>query len=104
VLELGVPAIFAYLTLCLDRLEAVLLERGFRSFRTAHVSGRSGILSVLPPAPLKVLDVHRGLAQRGIVCGVPDGVLRFSPHWPNALLEVDVVAEAIDDVIAASRT
>jgi hypothetical protein len=59
---------------------------------------------VLPPEPLQVLDVQRGLAQRGIICGVPDGILRFSPHWPNALAEVEMIAAAVDDVISELQT
>jgi selenocysteine lyase/cysteine desulfurase len=99
--HLGVAAISAHLSEYLDRLETILLGRGFRSLRAKDTTARSTILSVLPPQPLRVLDVHRGLAQRGIICGVPDGILRFSPHWPNAFSEVDVVAAALDEIITA---
>jgi selenocysteine lyase/cysteine desulfurase len=102
VLELGVPAIFDHVGRYLNCLESELVARGFQTLRSRDPAAQSTILSVLPPHPLQVLDVHRGLAQRGIICGVPDGILRFSPHWPNALSEVDIVAGALDEVIAAS--
>jgi selenocysteine lyase/cysteine desulfurase len=103
VLQLGVPAVFQHVTAYLDRLEALAIERGFRSLRSSDDAARSTILSLIPPAPLQVLEVHRELLQRGIICGVPDGILRFSPHWPNALTEVDLVADALDEVIAAAK-
>ena len=31
---------------------------------------------------------------------IPDGRLRFAPHWPNALDEVQVVLGALDEVLA----
>ncbi|MBI4956314.1 MAG: aminotransferase class V-fold PLP-dependent enzyme [Myxococcales bacterium] len=95
-LELGVPAIHAHVSTYLDALEAGLVERGFRSLRSAEPAGRSGALGVTPPAGTSVVDLHAALVERGIACAVPDGVLRFSPHWPNALDEVPVVLAAVD--------
>ncbi len=103
ILQLGTPAIFEHISQYLNRLEGELLARGFQSLRSPDSAGRSTILSVLPPHPLQVLDVHRALLQRGIICGVPDGILRFSPHWPNALTEVDIVAAALDEIVAAPK-
>jgi selenocysteine lyase/cysteine desulfurase len=100
VVQLGVPGIFEHLQGYLDALEAALQARGFTSLRASDRAGRSTILSVLPPPNLQIADVHRGLIQRGIICGMPDGILRFSPHWPNALSEVEIVAAALDEIAA----
>jgi selenocysteine lyase/cysteine desulfurase len=100
-LRLGVQSIFAHINAFHDALEPQLLERGFHSLRSPHATGRSAIFSVLPPHGVDVGAVQRGLFARGILCGTPEGVLRFSPHWPNALAEVNDVVLALDECLSA---
>ena len=38
--------------------------------------------------------------ERGVVCALPDGVLRFTPHWPNDLAEIPFVLESVDQVLS----
>lgn len=99
---LGVGAIHAHVNAYLDALEAGLVSRGFTSLRSASTEGRSCILGVLPPAGCKhgAPMFQRMLGERGVTTSVPDGVLRFAPHWPNDVREVPDVLAAIDDVIA----
>jgi cysteine desulfurase / selenocysteine lyase len=94
---LGVPAILEHVQAYHDRLEPALLARGFHSLRSPVPAQRSGILAVLPPAGVDLLALHAGLVHRGIACTIPDGRLRFAPHWPNAHAEVEGVLEALDD-------
>lgn len=94
---LGVPAILEHVQAWHDALEPGLVARGFESLRSGVAAQRSGILSVLPPAGVSVVALHAALGQRGISCAIPDGRLRFSPHWPNALGEVPVVLDAVDE-------
>lgn len=94
--QIGVPAIFAHVQRYIDALEAGLVDRGFVSLRTRDPAGRSCILSVLPPNPGDVLGLQRELMERGVACSTPDGLLRFSPHWPNSLDEVPFVLHAVD--------
>jgi cysteine desulfurase/selenocysteine lyase len=96
---LGVPAILGHVQAFHDRLEPGLLTRGFESLRSPVLAQRSGILSVLPPAGVDVVRLHAELGRRGISCAIPDGRLRFSPHWPNALAEVELVLEALDETL-----
>lgn len=93
--------IHAHVNGYLDALEAGLTARGFRSLRDAAPEGRSCILGVLPPdgCPMDVPTLSRALATRGVTTSTPDGVLRFAPHWPNALSEVPVVLDAVDDAL-----
>ncbi|MCC6213663.1 MAG: aminotransferase class V-fold PLP-dependent enzyme [Polyangiaceae bacterium] len=97
-LGLGVSAIRAHLDLYLDRLERGLVARGWRSLRSADAERRSGILAVLPPHGVDAVTTQRELAVRGVVCSVPDGHLRFAPHWPNSLDEVERVLRHLDRV------
>jgi selenocysteine lyase/cysteine desulfurase len=94
--SLGVPAIYAHINSYLDCLEPALIERGFHSKRTRLVSGRSGILSVIPPERLDGGMLTQSLAEEGVAVTFPDGHLRFAPHWPNSLDEVSGVIEALD--------
>ena len=96
ILELGVPAIFMHVQRYIDELEDGLRSRGFTSLRARETAARSGILSVLPPNPGDVISLQRALGERGVSCSTPDGVLRFSPHWPNALTEIPGVLAALD--------
>lgn len=95
-MELGVDVIYNHVQAYLDALERVLLDRGFTSHRSADPRYRSGILSVSVPDDADLHDVHQSLTSTGIACSIPDGYLRFAPHWPNALSEIDLVAEALD--------
>jgi cysteine desulfurase/selenocysteine lyase len=102
-LGLGVPAIEEHVNGYLDRLEPELAGRGFRSLRTRHAAGRSGILSLEPPTGHTASALFRELSSRGVACATPDGVLRFSPHWPNHPREIPEVLRAVDGALLASR-
>ena len=100
-LELGIPAIAAHIGAYLDRLEPALQARGFVSLRSPLAAQRSGILSVDPPPGVDPVALHAALGARGLACALPDGRLRLSPHWPNALGEIDGVLDVVDDALAA---
>ena len=100
-LQLGVESIFTHVNLYNDALETALLHRGFTSLRSKDPDHRSGSLCVKAPPGVSVLDIYRDLHARGIACATPDGNLRFSPHWPNALAEVEVIVTEIDTILAA---
>lgn len=94
--ELSVPRIFAHVNNYLDALEPGLVERGFASFRAQDPARRSGILSTLPPRGIKSGDLVQALRLRRVIATMPDGLLRFAPHFPNALDEVPLVLAALD--------
>ena len=99
IMDLGVEAIAGHVEGYLDALEAGLVARGFESLRAPDAVRRSGILGVRVPQGRDVVTVQAGLSGRGIGCSLPDGVLRFAPHWPNALAEVEVVLGAVDETL-----
>jgi selenocysteine lyase/cysteine desulfurase len=99
---IGVAAIHAHVNRYLDRLEALAVERGFRSLRAPHPAGRSCILSLLPPPGRDVVRMHEALAREGVAAAIPDGALRFAPHWPNGEAELPAVATALDRSLAAA--
>jgi len=102
ILTLGVARIHAHVNALLDALEAPLVARGFESLRSADPAERSCILAVRPPpgAP-DVAVLARALSARGVTVSTPDGLLRFSPHWPNAAREIPLVLAALDDAMAS---
>ncbi|MFO0550283.1 MAG: aminotransferase class V-fold PLP-dependent enzyme [Polyangiaceae bacterium] len=102
-LELGIENIYNHVLAIGDALEAAAVERGMRSLRAAEREGRSGMVCVLPPESIDVVAFYRELTNQGIACAVPDGVVRFSPHWPNAVDESEQVALAIEQALAACR-
>lgn len=95
-LELGIPQIFAHVQAYHDELEPELVARGFTSARATRPDLRSGVLSFRPPRDLDVVTLPARLREHGVVVAIPDGWVRFSPHWPNALDEVAHVVAAID--------
>lgn len=103
ILEIGVPEIHAHVNRYHDALEPGLIERGFRSLRAAEPERRSGILGVIPPDGVSVVALYQALGARGIACAIPDGVLRFAPHWPNNVDEVEQILATIDLCLADLR-
>jgi cysteine desulfurase / selenocysteine lyase len=98
--ELGTAAIEAHVHAYLDRLDAGLRTRGFTSLRSEVEAQRSGILAVRPPAGVSFEELYEGLSARGVSVTTPEGLLRFAPHWPNSLGEVDEVLAIIDELLA----
>ncbi len=99
--QIGVSAIHEHVNGYIDVLEAALVTRGFQSLRHKDARHRSCTLGLLPPAFVSVVDVQRELSARGIACALPDGVLRFTPHWPNNLAEIPFILESMDQILAA---
>jgi cysteine desulfurase/selenocysteine lyase len=102
-LQLTPGAIFEHLDRYLDQLEPALLERGFQSRRAAISQRRSGILACQPPAGVSAAEIVMQLRPRGVFASMPDGLLRFAPHFPNALSEIETVVSALDESLAALR-
>ena len=104
ILALSASAIFEHVTQYLDELEPGVVSRGFRSRRAAEAERRSGILSFEPPAGVGVADLVSKLRSRGVFASTPDGLLRFAPHFPNALSEIETVLEALDAALVELKT
>lgn len=98
-LGLGVDAVFDHVSRYLDALEPGIVDRGFRSLRSEDPDARSAILGVLPPPGVDVVRLQQELGRRGVACAIPDGVLRFAPHWPNDPAEIDFVLGALDQAL-----
>jgi cysteine desulfurase/selenocysteine lyase len=99
-LEVGVEATFAHANAWHDRVAGPLEALGFVSHRSDRPEHRSAILSLAPPPGVRATDLAAGLAARGVAVATPEGNLRLSPSWPNALDEAAVVVDAIRDVLA----
>jgi selenocysteine lyase/cysteine desulfurase len=102
-LELGVESIFAHVNRYHDALEPELAARGFVSERSSDPAARSAILSVLPPPGVDVVALFRAVDPARAALTIPDGRLRFAPHWPNSPDEIKPVLEAIDAALATVR-
>ena len=97
--QLGVLSIYAHISRWINALEPALVERGFTSLRSLDPKRRSGILSVEPSGKRTAGDWALELGDQGVACSTPDGKLRFAPHWPNHLDEVERVIEAVDQIL-----
>ncbi|WP_437505012.1 aminotransferase class V-fold PLP-dependent enzyme [Sorangium sp. So ce1099] len=103
ILQIGVERIHQHANRFLDPLEEALRERGWESLRAEDPALRGCALGVRPPGGASVVELHRELTHLGIACAIPDGVLRFSPHWPNALDEWEQVLLSTDEALARVR-
>jgi cysteine desulfurase/selenocysteine lyase len=101
--SIGVEAIYDHVNGMLDTLETALAARGFESLRSRDPARRSCTLSALPPAGLPVVELHREMTALGVSCSIPDGVVRFSPHWHNHPDQVAEVIQVLDRSVAAVR-
>jgi len=103
-LGLGVENIHRHVNRYLDLLEPALEARGFRSQRPKAAARRSCILSLTPPPGQASPRLRAALLADGVAVAIPDGLLRFAPHWPNdAERELGHVLWAVDRALAASR-
>jgi len=104
ILGLGVDTIHAHVTAYLDALEPRLVALGLESVRAPEAARRSATLSMRLLARHSLPAVAKSLNLAGISVSTPDGYLRFAPHWPNALDEVEEVAAAVADALTHSQT
>lgn len=100
---LGVDAIHAHVQRYLDALEPELVDRGFTSRRATDPALRSGMLCVDAPAGVDGVALFEAIDGDRVACAIPDGALRFAPHWPNRLEEIPGVLAAIDEALAKVR-
>ncbi|HVY31870.1 MAG TPA: aminotransferase class V-fold PLP-dependent enzyme [Polyangiaceae bacterium] len=87
----------------LDVLEPAVEARGFRSLRAREPERRSGIASFTPPVGISAVDLVMQLRERGVFASMPDGLLRFAPHFPNSVSEIETVLGALDEALLAMR-
>jgi selenocysteine lyase/cysteine desulfurase len=100
---LGTERIFEHVSRYLDALELGFRARGVTLLRAPEPERRSGILSVIPPAGLKAADIARELRLHGVFVSMPDGLVRFAPHYPNPEAEVSNVLSAWDEALLRLR-
>ena len=100
--SLSVAKIYDHIQSLLDPLEQGFLERGFISARLSDPTRQSTILSVRPPSghSLDVAEWSSALLERRVTASTPDGWLRFSPHWPNHIQQIEEVLGAIDEILS----
>lgn len=99
ILTFGVETIFEHVQKIHDVIEEKALELGYVSHRAATPAGRSGSLCLSPPEGRDVVELYRGIVAQGVACAMPDGLLRFSPHWPNAVDEAEQVTLTLEHVL-----
>jgi selenocysteine lyase/cysteine desulfurase len=92
---IGPEAIHGHVIAWQDALEPHLAPLGLESVRASRPEGRSGSLSALLPHGAVISEVLATLQNHGVAATCPDGYLRFAPHWPNALSEVETLVEAL---------
>ena len=104
ILALSPAAIFEHVSRYLDRLEPGVVARDFSSRRATQAERRSGILSFRPPSGVAASDLVLELRALGVFASMPDGLLRFAPHFPNDLSEIETVLGALDEALARLRS
>jgi cysteine desulfurase / selenocysteine lyase len=102
-LTLTPGAISGHIGQYLDLLEPGVAARGFHSRRAPEPERRSGILSFRPPDEISATDVVTELRAGGVFASMPDGLLRFAPHFPNSTSEIETVLSALDEALKRLR-
>ncbi len=100
--SLGVDQVFAHIQRWHDAAEPALVALGLRSRRTSHSDGRSGSLTFELPERASFELFVQSLRDQGIAGSTPDGLIRFSPHWPNSIHEVDLLVRSVESALAVS--
>jgi cysteine desulfurase/selenocysteine lyase len=103
ILAIGRAPIFDHVQRYNDAVEEGAVKLGYTSLRSVDPAGRSGALVVLPPEGFEAIRVHAELVNLGIACAVPDGKIRFAPHWPNALDESEQILLSLEEALGRAR-
>lgn len=103
ILRLGRDVIFEHVQKVNDAIEGPAVELGFRSLRAASADSRSGSLCMMPPEGVDIVPLYQEIVRQGVACATPDGNLRFSPHWPNAVDEADQVVLTLEHALGVVR-
>jgi hypothetical protein len=56
-----------------------------------------------PPADVDPVVLQRLVVRRGVLCSLPDGLLRLAPHWCSPLAECAEVVAVIQEAVAEAR-
>jgi selenocysteine lyase/cysteine desulfurase len=95
VLELGPERIFEHVQGYLDGIVPEMQALGFGSLRSRELSGRSCIASFELPPGVDITRLVPALRDRGVLASMPDGLLRFAPHFYARAQEPELVVEAV---------
>jgi selenocysteine lyase/cysteine desulfurase len=98
IVTIGRAKIYNHIQKYHNHLESIMNNAGFESHRPVP-GRRSGILSFKHPKIEINERILNLFLKKGVSCSVPDGYLRFSPHWPNSTDELDHVAEIIQNIV-----
>jgi len=102
--QLPAQAIWDHVQAWHDAVEPGLLAMGFESLRARDDGGRSGILALRPPVDVDPVVLQRLVVRRGVLCSLPDGLLRLAPHWCSPLAECAEVVAVIQEAVAEARS
>ena len=92
-LEVGMEAVAALAIANAGRLADGIEALGWKLGTPRPI--RSAIVGTLPPKERTLMQWHRLLEEREIVCAPREGMLRFSPHFYNDESDVDRVLEVL---------
>ena len=100
ILSLGIPTIFAHVCRYTARLEEAITEKVGWESATARLGQETTTILSYPMLKREDLECTiEALSSRGIAASVPDGHLRFAPHWPNDPdTEVDLIVDALSSI------
>ena len=103
-LTLGIDAIISHVNQYLNVLEEAVIALGFKSLRAKESQLRSGILSFDAPKDVDVVALHRRIHPSKLSVAIPDGRLRFSPHFHNNPSEIPSVIAELERALGECRS
>lgn len=96
----GVPAIFQRVADNVSLLIELVDREGLRLLSPRSPERRAGILTFEVPGFTQEA-MHQGLRERGVICAVRGGGIRFSPHAHNDSEQCRAAMEVLGEVRAA---
>ncbi|MGH7922099.1 MAG: aminotransferase class V-fold PLP-dependent enzyme [Candidatus Dormibacteraceae bacterium] len=95
-LEVGMEEIEDHVLDLSARLMAGARERGY-GIASSELSGERSAVVSMTPTGMPAADVHAQLRERGVVCALRDGRLRFACHLFNTEEEIDEAVAALPE-------
>ncbi len=103
ILSIGRARVFDHVQAFNDAVEGPAVELGFESLRSTDPARRSGSLCFRMPAGVDFAAFVRAFQPLGLAAATPDGVLRLSAHWPNAIDESEQVVLSMEHALGIAR-
>lgn len=100
--EIGMDEVWRRLQARTAHLIALIDRRGFELLTPRDPERRAGIIGFRVPGRSSAA-LYQGLMEKGVICALRGGALRFSPHFYSPLADLERAFQILDRLLAQGK-